>query len=121
MAHANIIGLLDIDFTISCETTFLTDKPRNTSAPFIASESFLNFVSLAKFDLNWSNRGSKFGMSSVIKNYFLKGMLLERISNSSIDKNIIDLQKKLTLMRILPYTFNLKLKLKLINIINKQI
>jgi len=76
---------------------------------------------IQEFDLNWSNRRNKFGMSSVIKNHFLKGMLLEKISNSSIDKNVIDLQKKLTLMRILPYTSNLKLKLKLINIINKQI
>ena len=32
LAHANIIGFSDIDFTISLLTTSLADKPRNGSA-----------------------------------------------------------------------------------------
>ena len=51
-AQANIIGFLAIDFIISLSTTSLADKPKKTSAPFIASFKFLNFVFMAKADLN---------------------------------------------------------------------
>lgn len=76
---------------------------------------------LQEFDLNWSNRNSPSDFASVIKNYFLKSILLDKIAKEIPDVSIVNLQRKLTLMRILPYTTNLKIKLKLLDIINKQI
>ena len=53
-AHAKIIGFFAIDLTMSLETTSFADKPKKTSAFFIASLKVLNFVSTACADLNWS-------------------------------------------------------------------
>ena len=47
LAHANIIGFLAMDLTMSFVNTSLAERPKNTSAFFIASASVLNFVSLA--------------------------------------------------------------------------
>ena len=73
-----------------------------------------------EFDLNWSNRNSKSNFSTIIKNHFLKVFMLECFSNHIKDFSTLNLQRKLTLMRILPYSTDLKLKLKLINLINKN-
>ena len=76
---------------------------------------------LQELDLNWSNRNNQSNLTSIIKNHFLKSILLDRVNKEISDMSIVNLQRKLTLMRILPYTNNLKLKLELLNIINKQI
>ena len=54
LAHANIIGFFAMDFTMSLDTTSFADKPKNTSAFFIASFKVLNLVLTAKADLNRS-------------------------------------------------------------------
>ena len=41
-----------MDFTMAGVTTFFADKPKNISAPFIASSKVLSFVSTAWVDLN---------------------------------------------------------------------
>ena len=75
---------------------------------------------LQEFDLNWSNRNTQNDNAiSLIRNIFLKRKLQERISQNSIDIQTIESQRKLTLMRILPYTNSITLQLKLLNIINK--
>lgn len=76
---------------------------------------------LQELDLDWSNRNSHSNFTSIIKNHFLKGILLERIAKEIPDGSIVNLQRKLTLMRIIPYTTSLKMKLRLLDIINKQI
>lgn len=74
---------------------------------------------LQEFDLNWSNRNEQGTNNlSIIRNIFLKRMLLKNIDSLGIKESSILLQKKLTLMRILPYTNSIKLKLKLIELIN---
>jgi thiamine kinase-like enzyme len=74
---------------------------------------------MQEFDLNWSNRNdSTLTNLSVIRNIFLKRMLINKLSNYDINENSVLLQNKLTLMRILPYTKSINLKLKLINLIN---
>ena len=73
-----------------------------------------------EFDLNWSNRNYESDNAiSLIRNIFLKRNLNDRISNLSINTLCIDLQRKLTLMRILPYTDSISMQLKLLNKINK--
>jgi hypothetical protein len=73
-----------------------------------------------EFDLNWSNRNSvNENAISMIRNIFLKRNLFDRISEYGINNSTIELQRKLTLMRILPYTNSITLQLKLLNIINK--
>jgi tRNA A-37 threonylcarbamoyl transferase component Bud32 len=75
---------------------------------------------LQEFDLNWSNRNSvNDNAISFIRNIFLKRLLYERIREFNINNFTIELQRKLTLMRILPYTNSISLQLKLLNIINK--
>jgi thiamine kinase-like enzyme len=76
---------------------------------------------LQELDLDWSNRNTHSNLTSVVKNHFLKSILLERIAKEIQDVSLVNLQRKLTLMRILPYTTNLKMKLRLLEIINKQI
>jgi predicted Ser/Thr protein kinase len=74
---------------------------------------------LQEFDLNWSNRNDyTINNLSIIRNFFLKRELFNKIASLDIKENTILLQKKLTLMRILPYTNSIKLKLKLIELIN---
>jgi thiamine kinase-like enzyme len=74
---------------------------------------------LQEFDLNWSNRNEKVLTNlSIIRNIFLKRMLINFSSKYDVNENTILLQKKLTLMRILPYTKSINLKLKLIDLIN---
>lgn len=75
---------------------------------------------IQEFDLNWSNRNSEFGNTiSLIRNIFLKRKLYEKINKYNINTFTVELQSKLTLMRILPYTNSISLQLKLLNIINK--
>jgi hypothetical protein len=74
---------------------------------------------LQEFDLNWSNRNDfTINNLSIIRNGFLKLELFNKLGSLDIKENTILLQKKLTLMRILPYTNSIKLKLKLIQLIN---
>ena len=70
---------------------------------------------LQEFDLNWSNRNENTMVNlSIIRNLFLKRMLISESNKYDINDNTILLQQKLTLMRILPYTKSINLKLKLI-------
>lgn len=74
---------------------------------------------LQEFDLNWSNRNENINNSlSIIRNLFLSRELLNKIMELGVNENSILLQRKLTLMRILPYTKSISLKLKLIELIN---
>jgi thiamine kinase-like enzyme len=75
---------------------------------------------LQEFDLNWSNRNAESDNAiSLIRNIFLKRQLYDKINQFNINLLSIELQRKLTLMRILPYTNSITLQLKLLNIINK--
>jgi thiamine kinase-like enzyme len=75
---------------------------------------------LQEFELNWSNRNdSPLKFLPIIRNIFLKNHLLNSINCLNLNNDTIYLQKKLTLMRILPYTNNFTLKLSLIELINK--
>ena len=50
---AKMIGFAAIDFTMSLVTAPLTDRPKNTSAPSIASASVRAVVLTAKADFHW--------------------------------------------------------------------
>lgn len=76
---------------------------------------------LQEFDMNWSNRNYPSDFSTIVKNHFLKIILLDRVVKEIADIPVLTLQRKLTLMRILPYATNLGIKLRLLDIINKQI
>jgi hypothetical protein len=74
---------------------------------------------LQEFDLNWSNRNDEANNNlSIIRNIFLKRILFDKIVKKGINQSSLLLQQKLTLMRILPYTNSITLKLKLIELIN---
>ena len=53
LAMAKMIGLSAIDFTIALVTAPLTDRPKNTSAPFIASSSVRALVRTAWALFHW--------------------------------------------------------------------
>ena len=77
---------------------------------------------LQEFELNWSNRNDTISnFLPIIRNMFLKNHLLNSINSLNLNSDTIYLQKKLTLMRILPYTNNFSLKLNLIELINNDI
>ena len=50
---AKMIGLSAIDFTIAWVTAPLTDRPKNTSAPFIASSRVRALVRTAWALFHW--------------------------------------------------------------------
>ena len=52
LAHANIIGFFAIFFTIVFDNAPLADKPKKTSASFIASSRVLFLVSIANADFH---------------------------------------------------------------------
>ena len=53
LAMAKMIGLSAIDLTIALVTAPLTDRPKNTSAPFIASSSVRALVRTAWALFHW--------------------------------------------------------------------
>ena len=53
LAMAKMIGLAAIDWTISLVTAPLTDRPKNTSAPLIASASVRALVRTAWALFHW--------------------------------------------------------------------
>ena len=50
---AKMIGFAAIDFTMSLVTAPLTERPKKTSAPSIASASVRALVLTAKADFHW--------------------------------------------------------------------
>ena len=52
-AHANMIGFFAIDLTISFVKAPFADKPKKTSALFIASFKVRCLVSIAWADFHW--------------------------------------------------------------------
>ena len=53
LARAKMIGFLAMDLTMSGLTASLTESPKNTSAPFIASSSVRALVWTAWADFHW--------------------------------------------------------------------
>ena len=52
-AMAKMMGFGAIDFTISADSAPLAERPKKTSAPFIASSSVRAVVSAACADFHW--------------------------------------------------------------------
>ena len=50
---AKMIGCAAIEATMSCVIASLTDRPKNTSAPSMASSSVRRSVSTACMDFHW--------------------------------------------------------------------
>jgi len=64
--------------------------------------------------LNWSNRFKKHNNLNLIKNQWLNNYLDSFSDKIGLSSEAIELQKKITLLRILPYTNNIYTQLKII-------
>ena len=65
--------------------------------------------------LNWSNRFEKPSNLNLIKNQWLNNYLDSFLQKMDLSIEAIELQKKITLLRILPYTNNIYTQLKILN------
>ena len=65
--------------------------------------------------LNWSNRFEEPSNLNLIKNQWLNNYLDSFLQKMDLSIEAIELQKKITLLRILPYTDNIYTQLKILN------
>ena len=69
--------------------------------------------------LNWSNRNYKVHVLDLVRNQLIIQRIQNVIEECRINPSTLELQRKMTLLRILPYTDDLKIQLKIIENLKK--